>query len=211
MVRGLVLAAGAASRMGRPKAGLPLTDRADTFLSRILRTLIVAGVPDIVVVTGAHAEIVLEAAGRFDRRVRFAHNADWQTGQLSSFLTGLAADAGAWQTRRELEAVLMTLVDVPLVAPDTCRRVLAAWRATRKRIVRPARGDVHGHPVLFDRSLFDELRAADPQIGAKAVVRAHDGEILNVEVEDDGAFLDVDTDAEYQALLARLREPRPRA
>ena len=78
MVRGLILAAGASSRMGRPKAALPLTDRADTFLSRLLRTYIVAAVPEVVVVTGANAELVRAAAGRVDARVRFEHNANWE-------------------------------------------------------------------------------------------------------------------------------------
>ena len=67
----------------------------------------------------------------------------------------------------------MTLVDVPLVHPDTVRAVVNAWRRSRAPIVRPARGDEHGHPVIFDCAVFDELRSADRTIGAKAVVRAH--------------------------------------
>ena len=53
----------------------------------------------------------------------------------------------------------MTLVDVPLVSPDTTRRLVRAWRDTGAPIVRPARGEEHGHPVLFDRRVFAELRA----------------------------------------------------
>ena len=207
VVRGLILAAGASSRMGRSKAALPLRDRADTFLSRLLRTFIVAGLPDIVVVTGANAELVQRAAGRVDRRVRFVHNADWEAGQLSSLLAGLNARVpGSAAGDHIVEAVMMTLVDVPLVSPATCARVLAAWRSSRAPIVRPARGDEHGHPVMFDRSLFAELRAADPRQGAKAVVRAHAHQILNLPIDDDGAFADADTEADYQALLHAPRE-----
>jgi molybdenum cofactor cytidylyltransferase len=101
--------------------------------------------------------------------------------------------------------VLMTLVDVPLVSPATCARVIAAWRESRAPIVRPARGDEHGHPVIFDRAIFAELRAADPQHGAKTVVRAHAAQILNVPIDDEGAFADADTEADYQSLLGRLR------
>jgi molybdenum cofactor cytidylyltransferase len=204
VIRGLILAAGASSRMGRPKAALPLTDRADTFLSRLIRTYIVAAVPEVVVVTGANAELVRAAAGHVDARVRFEHNAHWETGQLSSLLVGLNAPVRAAARDDTIEAVMMTLVDVPLVSPTTCVRVLAAWRASRAPIVRPARGDDHGHPVIFDRALFDELRAADPLQGAKPVVRARADQILNVPSDDDGAFADVDTDAQYQALLQRL-------
>ena len=207
MVRGVVLAAGASSRMGRPKAALPLGHRGETFLSRLLRSFVVVGIPEIVVVTGAHAELVKRSAGRVDRRVRFAHNANWEAGQLSSLLVGLNAGVpGASVADCTLEAVMMTLVDVPLVSSATCARVLDAWRASRAPIVRPARGDEHGHPVIFDRAIFDELRAADPRQGAKSVVRAHAEEILNLPIEDEGAFADFDTDADYQSLLQRLRD-----
>jgi molybdenum cofactor cytidylyltransferase len=209
VVRGVILAAGASSRMGRPKAALRLEHPGDTFLSRLLRTYIVAGIPDVVVVTGANAELVRASAGPPDARIRFAHNAAWETGQLSSLLAGLAAHLpGAGGRDDTIEAVMMTLVDVPLVLPATCVKVLSAWRATRAAIVRPARGGEHGHPVIFDRVLFDALRAADPRHGAKAVVRANADRILDVPIDDDGAFTDIDTPAEYETLLRRTKTPQ---
>lgn len=206
MIRGVILAAGASSRMGSPKAALSIGDKADTFLARLLRTYVVAGVPEIIVITGSNAEVVRAAAGRVDPRVRFVHNDGWRTGQLSSLIAAIDAPLHACRaSNRLLEAVMMTLVDVPLVSPDTCRRMMAAWRATRAPIVRPARGDLHGHPVIFDGTLFDELRAANRETGAKAVVRSHAAEILNVPIDDDGAFVDIDTVPEYQAALDRHR------
>jgi molybdenum cofactor cytidylyltransferase len=202
VVRAVILAAGASARMGRPKATLPLSHRADTFLSRIARALAAAGLPEIVVVTGAVEDEVRRAAGRFDRRLRFVHNPRWQEGQLTSLLAGLDDDSTP-----VLEAVLVTLVDVPLVTAETIAMVVHAWRHSGAPLVRPARGATHGHPVLFDRSLFDELRAADPATGAKAVVRAHAHEILEVPVDDPGAFVDVDTREEYAAILAELDPP----
>jgi molybdenum cofactor cytidylyltransferase len=200
VVRAVVLAAGASSRMGRPKAGLSITDRGDTFLSRILRTLGAAGVPSIVVVTGAAPGAVRAAAGRVRSNVRFVHNERWATGQLSSLLTGLEPRDG-----ESVEAALIALVDAPLASVDTVAKVLRAWRRTRAAIVRPANGSVHGHPVIFDRALFDELRAADPHAGAKAVVREREREILNVPVDDPGAFIDIDNEEEYRAALHELR------
>jgi molybdenum cofactor cytidylyltransferase len=195
MVRAVVLTAGSSSRMGRPKSELPLTDPGDTFLTRLIRTLIYAGLPDIVVVTGAHPEPVETLLRPGTPRVRTVHNPVWRDGQLSSLLVGLAASAPA---RVPIEAAMIALVDVPLVSVDTIRRVLAAWRATPAKIVRPARGDEHGHPVLFDASVFSELWRADPKVGAKEVVRAHEKAILNVPVEDPGAFLDFDNNDDYE-------------
>jgi CTP:molybdopterin cytidylyltransferase MocA len=200
MVRAIVLAAGASSRMGRPKAGLALGG-GETFLSRVIRRLSAAGLPDIVIVTGAAADSVRQAAGRVRPPVRFLHNDRWQEGQLTSLLTGLHERQGDI-----LEAALVQLVDAPLVSTDTIKRLLAVWRQSRPAIIRPARGDVHGHPVIFDRALFSELRDADPRIGAKEVVRAHAAGIVNVPVVDEGAFIDIDTPDEYRAALRLLND-----
>ncbi len=202
MIAALVLAAGASSRMGRPKAALPLGAGLGTVLSRGVAALLDAGVPRVVVVAGAHPDAVRDALDETDARVSVVDNSAWADGQLSSLICGLnAVDDG------RIEAVLMTLVDVPLVAPATVRRLIDTWRETRAPIVRPARGDMHGHPVLFDRRIFAELRAADPTRGAKPVVHAHAHEIANVAVDDEGAFLDLDTPEDYAralALAARL-------
>ena len=99
-------------------------------------------------------------------------------------------------------AALLTLVDVPVVASATVRAVVARYRDTRALVVRPASGGRHGHPVLIDRTLFDPLRRADPAHGIKPVVRAYASAAGDVQIDDPGAFLDVDTPAEYAALIA---------
>ena len=55
--------------------------------------------------------------------------------------------------------------------------------------------------MIFHRTLFDELRRADPSKGAKPVVHAHAAEEVNVDVDDDGAFIDVDTPEDYKNLI----------
>lgn len=198
MIAGIVLAAGASSRMGQPKAALPLGRHGGTVLSYGVASLLAAGVPRVVVVAGAHVEAVRRALLIQHPSVVVVEHGRWQDGQLSSFLCGLDAI-----DQPTLEAVLMTLVDVPLVAPDTTRRLMHAWRDHRSAIVRPARGETHGHPVLFDRRVFDALRRADPAHGAKPVVHAHAHDLVNLPVEDEGAFLDLDTPDDYQQVLAR--------
>jgi CTP:molybdopterin cytidylyltransferase MocA len=188
VIRALVLAAGASTRMGQPKAGVAVPGTTVTFLDRLVQTLLEAGLPDVAVVTGAAADEVRRAWSGRDRRVRFVHNPEWAEGQLGSLLCGLAAVDGP-----DLEAVLVSLVDVPLVSPATVKSVITAWRRTRAPVVRPSWNGVHGHPVIFDRSVFDELRQADPARGAKPVVQAHLADIADVEVDDPGAFRDFDT------------------
>lgn len=209
IVPGLILAGGRSSRMGRPKALLPVDD-GDTFVSRLARTLREAGVADVVVVAAAGGPVhaIRAALAPVRPEPRLALNPDASRGQLSSLLTGLEALA-----RPGIDALLMTLVDVPLVGVSTVRALLEAYARSRAPIVRPVRpGDAaHGHPVVFDRSLFDELRAADPAAGAKPVVRAHAAEIEDVPVEDAGAFLDIDTPADYRRVFGRpAPDLRPR-
>ena len=89
VIPAIVLAAGRSSRMGRAKATLPL-DGGDTFLTRIVRTFLAAGVDDVVVVVGHEAEAIVEQRlPRAACRARFVANPDYDRGQLSSLLAGL--------------------------------------------------------------------------------------------------------------------------
>lgn len=204
MIGALVLAGGASSRMGRPKAALPLGRSGHTVLSMGVGALLAAGVPRVVVVAGAHPDAVRGAIGARDRRVSVIDHPGWRDGQLSTLLCGLDALDG----QGGLEAVLVTLVDVPLVSPGTVRALMREWRATGAPIVRPAHGDRHGHPVLFDRRLFGELRAADPRTGAKPVVHAHVHELVNLPVTDEGAFVDLDVPEDYERMARMVQEGR---
>jgi molybdenum cofactor cytidylyltransferase len=195
VLSGVILAAGDSTRMGSPKAALRTPD-GDSFIAHIVTTLRDAGVEDLVVVTGRHHDAVLDALVR-DRSAspRIVRNPDPSRGQLSSLLAGMDA-----VVTPHTEGMMMTLVDVPLVRASTVIAVIETWRRSRAPIVRPAIGDQHGHPVIFDRALFDEIRRAPLDLGVKSVVRAHEHEIVNVLVDDEGCVRDVDTPGDYEAM-----------
>jgi molybdenum cofactor cytidylyltransferase len=195
MIPLVVLAAGKSSRMGRPKATLRL-DAADTFLTRIIRTFQAVPVDDVVVVVGHGAEAIVKSVESSGLSARFVVNDRYDTGQLSSVLAGLRAI-----DRPGVGAMLMTLVDVPLVSSATVRGVLERYRTSGAPVVRPVSGGRHGHPVLVDRTLFNAIRAADPRQGAKPVIRAHVSAAGEVEVTDEGAFLDIDTPEDYARVI----------
>src|SRR5947207_9308448 len=109
MIPAIVLAAGRSTRMGRPKALLPLGDN-ETFLSRIVRTLHEADVDDVVVVVGHESGPVIADLVQRDAAARFVINHEYESGQLSSLLAGLRAI-----DRPGVAAALVTLVDVPLM------------------------------------------------------------------------------------------------
>lgn len=190
--------------MGTPKALLE-DPEGRPFVVRIARTFADAGLAAVVVVTGAQHDAVVRAvaADRAAAFTRCVRNPDPSRGQLSSLWVGMNA-----VMRPDLDAILMTLVDVPMLQPSTVVAVIDAWRRTGAPIVRPAIGDRHGHPVLFDRSVFDELRRAPLDEGAKTVVHAHADRVVNVEVDDEGCLLDIDTKTDYDAIIGKTRAPR---
>jgi molybdenum cofactor cytidylyltransferase len=198
MIPAIVLAAGRSSRFGRPKALLPSGD-GRTFIVRVLATLADAAADGAVVVTRAGDDALIAEVERCAPFARAVVNPDAERGQLSSLLTGLAA-----VDRPGVRAVLVTLVDVPLVTADTVRRLLAVARSAAAVIVRPDYRGRHGHPVIFPRAFFDDLRSADPSAGAKRVIHDHQDAVRDVEVDDAGCVEDVDTPADYERLFGGL-------
>jgi molybdenum cofactor cytidylyltransferase len=196
VIPAVILAAGLSSRMGgRTKALLPLPG-GDTFLTRIVRTLLDAGVDDIVAVTGHEHERVAASLAAAKIRPRIVVNPRYREGHFSSVLAALDA-----VDRPGVEAIMLTLVDVPLAGVTTVERVLQRYRERRPPVVRPVRGDQHGHPVILDRALFAGLRAADPAEGIKPVVRANVSAAGDVEIEDEGALSDIDTPDAYRRIV----------
>ena len=187
--------------MGRPKALLPL-GAGDTFVSRVVTTLLHAGVARVVVV--ARAEWSPMIARLPAERTDVVINPAPDRGQLSSLQCGLAALPGAWSS------VLITLVDVPLTAVDTVRRLMRAQRLSLADVVRPERAGRHGHPILVTRAVADALVEADPCETTRSVLRAYAATTVDVPVEDEGSFADVDTPEDYERILARAaRSDRP--
>ncbi len=195
MLPAVILAAGDSTRMGFPKA-LLLTPAGRLFVASIADTFAAAGITDIVVVTGRDHDRIADALAheRLPVSPRVVRNPDPSRGQLSSLLLGIES------VPANAPAAVVTLVDVPLVTAETVRLVISEWQRTNAPIVRPAIGERHGHPVVFDRCLFNELRNAPLDAGAKAVVRAHADDIVNVAVTDAGCLIDVDTPRDYEAL-----------
>lgn len=191
-----MLAAGASTRMGRPKALLIEPSRGATFVACVAGALLDGGASAVAIV-GRPADTPLrEAVARLTGPVRFVENPRPTEGQLSSVIAGLDAVEAS-----DVSGVLVTPVDLPLIRPATVATLLAAFSSSGRTVVRAAFRGRHGHPVVLDRTLFDPLRRADPRLGARAVVRAADP--LDVEVDDPGVVDDVDTPEDYERLGPR--------
>ena len=186
----IVLAAGASSRMGRPKALLSLAE-GDTFVERIHRTLFDARLEPIVVVVRPELEEPVRTL--LPRTPVVAVNRNPERGQLSSLLVGL--EALGWPA-----AALVTLVDLPLVRVATVSALVAAWARSGAPLVRPMTLGRRGHPMVVGGPVIAALAQAHPQTGAKPVVHAFAAQALDVTVDDPGTLDDVDTPEDYARL-----------
>lgn len=194
---GVLLAAGAGERFGRPKAlvafhGEPLVVRGVRLLSR-------AGCRPVTVVAGADAEAVRLALR--GRSVDVVVNDDWRSGMGGSVRAGLGA-----ARRSDAPAAVVALVDQPLVAPEAVQRLTAAWRSGAVIAAASFEGRIRT-PVLFDVRAWDAVdRAAVGDQGARGLLRDRQDWVEPVACDDVASPLDIDTAMDLHALAG---EPDP--
>ncbi|MGE5297373.1 MAG: nucleotidyltransferase family protein [Solirubrobacterales bacterium] len=189
MIDAIILAGGLSRRMGRPKPLLRFSEDR-TFLDQIVAILRSSQVDRITAVLGAHAELVQQSIDSSGARV--VVNRECEKGQLSSLIVGLTS------LPADSEAIVLCLVDNPLVTVETVDRLVAAFRKTGNPIVIPIHEGKRGHPTVFGASLFQELIEAPASEGAKYVVRSHADQVLELDVSDVAVTIGIDTPQQYR-------------
>jgi molybdenum cofactor cytidylyltransferase len=169
--------------MGFPKPLLRLNG--ETFLTHVAGSMLIT-VERLVIVLGAHRDAIAATLPAHNR-ITQVENPDYMLGQLSSIKAGIRAISA------HADGAIVHLVDHPTVLAATFHRLADAYESMGKPIVVTRCGGRRGHPVLFDRSVFDELQQAPPDVGARAVVKADADRVLYVDVDDPGVLLDLDT------------------
>jgi len=190
MIVGVVLSAGESSRMGRPKALLPIDGQ--TFIERIVGALKQGGIERIVVVLGFNADALRQQISHLP--VEILVNPDHKLGQLSS----LQVAVRHLQAAKDCDGMMVHLVDHPYIDSKLVNIMLRRFDESKFSIVVPRHQGKRGHPVIFSRALFDELLGAPLDQGAKAVVNAHRQDTLEIDTEDVGITLDIDTPELYR-------------
>ncbi len=202
MIAATVISAGTSSRMGYPKALLEFHGR--TFLETILDALRAVGVQRRVVVLGPDADKILKHIGLRDVTVL-------STERLEAGPIGSIRAAIREVQAHPVDGLLVWPVDMPQVTIATVETLLEQFRGSDRPIVVPEFRGTRGHPIIFGRSVFDELLAAPDAEGARAVVRADAGRVLRVPVDDPAVIKDLNTPEEYQELMKRQDEAGDRS
>jgi CTP:molybdopterin cytidylyltransferase MocA len=180
---GVVLAAGAGTRLGRPKALVELGGQ--LLVDRSVAALRDGGCDPVVVVLGAGCSDIIAAAELRDAVV--VVNDGWAEGIGSSLRTGLRA-----MTDLPAEAALVTLVDLPGVTPAVVR-ALAEHPGDVPAVVASYGGQPR-NPVRLARAVWDDVcRDAVGDVGARAWLRAHPDQVVTVACDDLGTPTDIDT------------------
>jgi CTP:molybdopterin cytidylyltransferase MocA len=195
-VAAIVLAGGAGTRMGGPKALLPWGAR--SLLSAVCELVARPAVAAVIAVVGHEADRVVEQAG-LPASVRIVVNPRPEDGMLSSIVTGLDEAAALG-----MDAVMLQPVDHPAVAARTIDAVREALESGAVVAV-PSHGGRRGHPAGFARAAWDALRGAPPETGARAVLAAHPEWVVHVP-GDEGCRAGINTPEDYRR-LARLTPP----
>lgn len=179
--------------MGRSKALLEIEGQ--TFVHRVVRSLVEGGCEPVIVVTCAGDDAVIAKARAAGART--LTNPDPGEGPITSLRLAIAELSGS------VEGIAYLPVDHPLVRPATVARLIGESRASGALLTLPMHGPKRGHPAIFRAELFPEL--VDPMLsgGARVVVHRHLPDARIVDVEDAGVIADIDTPEAFSSISGR--------
>ena len=190
----IILAAGKASRMGKPKQ--LLTYQGSSLISHAVKVGLNSICKPVVVVLGAYKEQIKPQIEKLP--VQIVENPYWKTGMSSSIRAGIAAIK---ESNSNLDAIIIALADQPLIDAEVFNQLIQSYQQTGNIIIASAYDDIVGVPALFSNILFSELINLEGDKGAKALMGKYRDEVLTIEIPE--AAIDIDTRDDYEKLFIR--------
>lgn len=191
-IAGVVLAAGASTRLGRNKLFIEIAG--ETLLRRAVRHASAAGLDPVFVVLGHEAELAREALA--DLRVVPILNADYLRGVNTSLRAGITA-----ASQSPSIAAVVILADMPFVTDSMIATLVDRYRAGDAPLIVSDYGGVNAPPMLYDRSLFHELVSMEGEGCGRQVVKRHRDEAITVSWPSD-ALADIDVPDDVERIKA---------
>ena len=194
MLAAVILSGGESSRMGSPKALVPLGPGGQTFLEHLLKITRQPEIGWTRIVLGKHTAEISSALSLDPASI--VVNQDWKLGQISSIQAAIRS-----LPKDETDGIMLFLVDHPLISGELVAQVAQEFYTSGRPIVIPTFRGKRGHPVIFAARLYEELLALSPDQGARVVVWAHASEVHEVPTIEEGIVLNLNSpEALRQAL-----------
>ncbi len=190
-VSAILLAAGESKRMGKPKLLLPLGN--GTVLGNTADNLLSSSVDEVIVVLGANTRETKRAIA--DKAVKIIINPDYRQGMSTSLISGLR------QVDHRAQRVMVALSDQPLIDRKTYNKLIQESLNSDSGIVVPTHKSRRGNPIIFNISYKDELLQLKGDIGGRELLKRHPDDILEVTVDCEGIYINLNTMDDYKSAL----------
>lgn len=187
----VILAAGASTRLGKPKQLLKYNGR--TLLGHAVKEALNSDADAVVVMLGNNAEQCRKEMD--EKKIHVIVNSAWEEGMASSVRFGLDT---LLHYKPYIDAVIFMVCDQPHISLSVLNELIATQQRTTKQIVTCDYGQSLGPPALFHKKYFPEIMQLTGDAGAKKIIQQHINDVATVSFPE--GKIDIDTQADYDAL-----------
>jgi molybdenum cofactor cytidylyltransferase len=198
-IAGLLLAAGASTRMGRPKQLLHV--QGVTLLERILNEALKSELDKIILILGNQSKEIKKVLGQVivHKKLRVIENPRYRQGISSSITAGLS------EVEVNYDHVMILLADLPHVTSRLINLLIHRYLESRLPIGAIQVKSKRSHPVIFGRPLYNELRKLQGDMGARALFQKYGDRACLVEPDFFYDDMDIDTEEDYAEFQRSLK------
>ena len=196
----VILAAGMSKRMGKVKVLMPVNGI--PMVQYPIRCALDHHLHPILVIGGKYIEEMKNSVG-IHQGVQLIWNPNYESGMASSLKLAIQS------VGTEVDAVLVFLADQPFVHHSVVHSLIEQYQLKKTdgiKIIRPAYNGVFGHPILFDRSLFEDFQAISGDQGGRSIIKKNSPAVEIISFQNQLWGMDIDTPEEYATMHKCLRQ-----
>ena len=188
MISAILLAAGQSKRM-KGKNKLSEQIRGIPLIKHSVKNILDSTIDELIVVLGYEQESIKKLIGE-NLKIKFIFNKDFESGMASSIKVGLNNLSG------NSTGFFICLGDMPMINKEIYNQLIKS--IDQKEIIIPTYNGVQGNPVLFSKSMKNEIISIKGDLGAKKIIKSNKNKVLNLETNDQGVTIDFNTQDSFK-------------